>query len=394
MFNTSDHCDIPEGNNVQGWVLTFASGLACCMGALVVYSDIFFQKFLRTPNVHITQDSSVLVASLSLGAELGTQFFSSFHTLMNESKQHFEKANYSRSYSGLYMIGFYFVGVVSSILINCIIHRYIPEGSALHSHHHDSPESGHKVSMMKSNSLSLQDEERSSLLRSGRLTKIGTSPYGASDDDVTRLEDIRDFNGENGSNECSILVEDESYHHHAQNDRRSPGVDQERSQLMSIGIQTALAISIHKFPEGLITFVSSKVSPSLGMALFLAIALHNISEGITMALPLYMATGSRSKSFIYTSLLGGLSQPLGALVGWFFLKESASECWNHDFVYGALFGAVGGLMAVICIQGMLPPAIRHDKSNGSLVGNYFFLGVMIMGLSSALLNHARISNPQ
>lgn len=102
--------------------------------------------------------------------------------------------------------------------------------------------------------------------------------------------------------------------------------------------------------EGLITFVSSKASTSMGFALFFAIALHNISEGFTIALPLYMATKSRIKSFFYTFLLGGLSQPLGALVGWMFLKESDQECWNHDFVYGALFGSVSGLMGVISIQ--------------------------------------------
>jgi ZIP family zinc transporter len=86
------------------------------------------------------------------------------------------------------------------------------------------------------------------------------------------------------------------------------------------------------------------------LALFIAIAMHNISEGFTIALPLYIATRSRIKSFLYASLLGGLSQPLGALIGYLFLKESELACWDHDFIYGMLFAAVGGLMSVICVQ--------------------------------------------
>ncbi|CAG8496780.1 32167_t:CDS:2, partial [Racocetra persica] len=140
--------------------------------------------------------------------------------------------------------------------------------------------------------------------------------------------------------------------------------DHENAKLMQIGIQTAIAISIHKFPEGLITFVSSKASRSLGISLFAAIALHNIVEGLTIALPIYIATRSRIKAFLYASILGGLSQPLGALIGWLFLNESFFNCWNHYFIYGALFAATSGLMGVICINGMLPQAIKHDTKDG------------------------------
>jgi zinc transporter, ZIP family len=88
----------------------------------------------------------------------------------------------------------------------------------------------------------------------------------------------------------------------------------------------------------------------VGFALFVAIALHNITEGFTIALPLYMATRSRIKSFLYACLLGGLSQPFGALIGFLFLRESNLACWDHNFIYGVLFATVSGLMGVISIQ--------------------------------------------
>ncbi|CAG8465916.1 7274_t:CDS:2, partial [Acaulospora colombiana] len=281
---------------------------------------------------------------------------------MNESKRYFDKANSSESYSELYMISFYLAGVIGSILINYIIHQFIPEDSTLHSHHYGPPPgTACKESTKNCNPLSSQNDESSPLLQNGHMTSM---MYNGSNDDLPRdstsLNDIRDFCEEDRSNEHSTFVEvdvDESispvlkpFRYLHENDQSNYLLEQEKSQLMRIGIQTALAISIHKFPEGLVTFISSKVSSSVGVALFFAIALHNISEGFTMALPLYLATQSRAKSFLYASLLGGLSQPLGALVGWLLLKRSEAECWNHDFVYGALFGATGGLMAVICIQ--------------------------------------------
>jgi len=39
---------------------------------------------------------------------------------------------------------------------------------------------------------------------------------------------------------------------------------------------------------------------------------------------------------------------------------------------------------------MLPQAIKHDKSDGHLTSIFFFLGVLIMGTSSALLDHATL----
>ncbi|CAJ0758971.1 1922_t:CDS:1, partial [Entrophospora sp. SA101] len=39
--------------------------------------------------------------------------------------------------------------------------------------------------------------------------------------------------------------------------------------------------------------------------------------------------------------------------------------------------------------GLLPQAIKNDTSNGHTVTIFFFIGVLIMGLSSALFHHAK-----
>lgn len=56
---------------------------------------------------------------------------------------------------------------------------------------------------------------------------------------------------------------------------------------MRMGLFTALAITIHNFPEGLVTFASALHDPSLGIAIAIAVAIHNIPEGIAVSADLF-----------------------------------------------------------------------------------------------------------
>ena len=68
--------------------------------------------------------------------------------------------------------------------------------------------------------------------------------------------------------------------------------------LRKMSILATIAIAIHNFPEGLVTFASTLSDVNLGVMIAVAIAIHNIPEGIATALPIYVATGSRKKAFI------------------------------------------------------------------------------------------------
>src|SRR5690606_17799592 len=105
-------------------------------------------------------------------------------------------------------------------------------------------------------------------------------------------------------------------------------------QLLRMGLFSALAIAIHNFPEGLATFISAIQEPTLGISIAVAIAIHNIPEGIAVSVPIYYATGSRKQAFVY-SFLSGLSEPLGAIVGYFALLQFAS-----DVMFGIVFAMV------------------------------------------------------
>jgi ZIP family zinc transporter len=147
--------------------------------------------------------------------------------------------------------------------------------------------------------------------------------------------------------------------------------------LQRTGLFTALAIGIHNFPEGLATFAAALKEPALGVSIAIAIAIHNIPEGISVSLPIYYATGNRKKAFIY-SLLSGLAEPVGALVGYFLLWAFFS-----DMVFGLLFGAVAGVMVYISFDEMLPTAREYGQGHTVIIG--LTLGMVVMGASLLLL---------
>ncbi len=82
-----------------------------------------------------------------------------------------------------------------------------------------------------------------------------------------------------------------------------------------------IVLILHNLPEGIATFLSSYHNTSLGIKLSIAIMLHNIPEGISIAVPIYYATKNRKKKAIKATLLSGLSEPVGALLAFVFLKK-------------------------------------------------------------------------
>lgn len=147
--------------------------------------------------------------------------------------------------------------------------------------------------------------------------------------------------------------------------------------LMRTGLFTALAVGIHNFPEGLATFMAALYDPVVALPLVIAIALHNIPEGIAVSVPIYYATGSKKKAFMY-SLLSGVAEPVGALIGWLVLMPIMS-----DGVFGIVFGVIAGIMIYISIDELLPTARAYGKHHLSIYG--LIAGMAVMAISLLLL---------
>lgn len=152
--------------------------------------------------------------------------------------------------------------------------------------------------------------------------------------------------------------------------------DVNQGKLMRMGVFTALAIAIHNFPEGMATFVSALQSPEIAIPIVAAIAIHNIPEGIAVSVPIYQATGSKKKAFLY-SFVSGLAEPIGALIGWLVLLPIMS-----DTVYGIIFASVAGIMVFISVDELLPSAREYGEHHLSIYG--LIAGMMVMAVSLLL----------
>ena len=145
-------------------------------------------------------------------------------------------------------------------------------------------------------------------------------------------------------------------------------------KLMRMGVFTALAIALHNFPEGLATFVSALQDPNVALPIVFAISLHNIPEGIAVSVPIYQATGSKRKAFIY-SFLSGLAEPVGALIGFLILLPIM-----NDVIFGFIFASVAGIMVFISFDELLPAAREFGEHHLSIYGLILGMGVMAVSL--------------
>ncbi len=152
----------------------------------------------------------------------------------------------------------------------------------------------------------------------------------------------------------------------------------ETTRLMRSGMLVAVAIGMHNLPEGLVTFIGAIQDPQLGIALAVAIAIHNVPEGIAVAAPIYAATKSRKKAFVYTAA-SGFAEPIGALMGYVALASILPES-----LIGTLFAAVAGMMVFISLDELLPAARRYATSTHQAVYGTI-AGMAVMALSLALL---------
>ncbi|CAH02884.1 Zn(2+) transporter ZRT3 [Kluyveromyces lactis] len=180
------------------------------------------------------------------------------------------------------------------------------------------------------------------------------------------------------------------------------------SKLLSIGIQTCMVICLHKFPEGFIIFYTNppdKVSdgkPDIGFSIFLSLAVHNFIEGFAMTLPLFTALETKWHALLITVILGGGSQPLGALLGLEWYKHSSPD---HSPEYATekmdfLLSITSGFLFVISLQmfqtavafsdthhhheGEDNSTIREHHSAGTTCLKFCCVGVLLILASSAL----------
>ena len=152
-------------------------------------------------------------------------------------------------------------------------------------------------------------------------------------------------------------------------------IDSQTKGLYRSGIMTTIGIAIHNLPEGMTVALVSLVDIKLGIPIAIAIAIHNIPEGFACCVPLFYATGDRTKSCMY-SLLAGLTEPLGAIIAILILYP-----FLNASVLAASIAFVAGIMVFICLDELLPVANSYGNehlTSMGIIGGFF---VMMIGIT-------------
>mmetsp|Transcript_6675 Transcript_6675/g.7609 ORF Transcript_6675/g.7609 Transcript_6675/m.7609 type:complete len:361 (+) Transcript_6675:199-1281(+) len=346
------------------FLLVIGAGLATALGASVV----FFPTLVKLAS------RRVLAAALGLSA--GVMTYVSFVEIFPKSSDSFGEAGIEENTSYVYATLCFFGGGIIMLILDFLV-----KSLSGRSHNHNIPAdnkgSGGEIQSQQCFTCSpdpvgdldrLQNQADSIIRQENDPDEREFDPdkeYDADAPDDTKLQSPKDVYVPDDTKLQSFKDEE---------DLTKP---EENKRLVTMGINTAIAIGLHNFPEGLATFVAALDDPRVGAVLAIAIGIHNIPEGLCVALPIYYATGNRMKAFAW-ALLSGASEPIAALLGWAVLANSFSPV-----MYAVLFGLVGGMMVIISIRELLPTAHRYDPED-TVVTISFILGMFIMALSLVL----------
>jgi len=111
--------------------------------------------------------------------------------------------------------------------------------------------------------------------------------------------------------------------------------------------------------------------PQLGILIAVAVFFHNVPEGVATAVPLTSA-GSRKRDVVLATLVSGLAEPFGALLGGALLINSPPETIGLALAFAA------GVMTYITADELIP--IAHEYGHKHLVSIGILLGIMSMML--------------
>ncbi|MFW6458396.1 MAG: ZIP family metal transporter [Halodesulfurarchaeum sp.] len=153
-------------------------------------------------------------------------------------------------------------------------------------------------------------------------------------------------------------------------DQQQEGLPIDTDDSLRRALLVAGAITIHNVPEGLaigIAFASGE--EAIALALAVAIAVNNIPDGFAMAVPSIDAGISKGKTLLYTTLSGGIPEPIAAAAG-FALVSLISG------LFPAAAGFAAGAMIAVIFREMIPASHGHGYEDFATIT--FVVGFVLM----------------
>lgn len=143
-----------------------------------------------------------------------------------------------------------------------------------------------------------------------------------------------------------------------------------------------ISFTIHNIPEGMAvgfafgSALSSNSETALlsALGLAIAIAVQNIPEGVAVAMPVFHATKSKKKGFVY-GMLSGIVEPFSAIVG-IILASQVGVLLPWVLAFSA------GCMIFVTIDDLIPESKQQSSSAGAWA---FMTGFIIMMILDIIL---------
>lgn len=439
------------GNIKQGWVLILSSSLLCLLGCFIIFVDDLYKlilpkSFVKKHPFKLKEDFGFLICSLSFSS--GCLIFTALNRLLLKSKEYLVASSLNEKLVQRYWVFSFLFGLLVYFLLDAILHLITSESVIHHSHDLESNENGHHATPDNYDESEIIRSETSPLIPKKKFSFIhifsnesvgeckGYSSAEACVNDIKKLHycelpisikgDTDLLNSEVHSIHSHEHEHDHNHdheHHHThdhyhgrsdnhsyvednfdieegnlsrQKSRISLASDHHHhistplSRLLMIGIQTTLAITLHKLPEGFITFVTSEADSKLGIEIFLSLLVHNFIEGFSMCLPFYyLFSNSNASSYpkLKSILIGGglgfISQPLGGLLGLLFLSYTNYNLKDLNFVFGLTMAITSGFLTVVALS-MFGSATAFNGRLLSMVTLWTLVGMGVICISSLL----------
>lgn len=152
-----------------------------------------------------------------------------------------------------------------------------------------------------------------------------------------------------------------------------------KDKIKRTAILLTLGISLHNFPEGIATYITASANLELGIGIAIAVAIHNVPEGLAVAAPIYIATGSKWQALFWASI-SGCSEIIGGVLTYVALGSYVTEA-----LMAAIMAAVSGIMVALSVDELIPLAKEVDPSRNPSIG--ILSGMTVMGFSLILLQY-------
>ena len=264
------------------FLIVVVAGMATALGAAVVF----------IPSLVKFTNQKVLAASMGLSA--GVMLYVSFVEILSKSHDSFLEAGHGTRGSVFYATACFFGGILAMTMLNSTVDAL--SGGHHHHHHHHHHDHGHEDGTKKRrggkkvdapNQIGHEEEEEDDSDSSGLSFEIGCpctseDPVG----DLDKVQEMARIMEEGGGKpppdacipEAAVTApgehdefgEDDMTVDSEENEN-DPMSNKKKKKLLLTGVNTALAIALHNFPEGLATFVAAMEDPAVGAVLGTAI---------------------------------------------------------------------------------------------------------------------------